>query len=92
MKELDQLPMRKLNLLLTALCLVSFSSGVKADMFTPSDSCSPPWNGKQASQYEIDSFKRCIENFVDEMNDAASKHRNAANSAIRKWNSFARGY
>ena len=60
---------------------------LKADYFSPSHSCSKPWD--QSDRYDVDNFKRCIEDFVDEMNDQASEHIEAANDAINDWNSFA---
>ena len=59
---------------------------VKADFLSPSHSCSKPWD--KSERYEVDKFKKCIEDFVDEMNDQASEHIKAANDAIKDWNSF----
>ena len=79
------------SMILMLACFSTLCAPVKGDMFTPSAPCSAPYNGLKASQWEIDSFKSCIENFVNEMNSAASTHRNAANNAIDQWNRFARG-
>ena len=84
--------MKRIALITTAALFMSFGTTIKADMFTPSDSCSEPWDRRKASQWEIDSFKSCIESFVDDMNNAAQNHRNAANDAINKWNNFASSY
>ena len=61
-----------------------------ADMFTPTNPCSKPWD--KSDSYAIDSYKNCIESFVDKMSREANTHRNAANNAIQDWNSFARGF
>lgn len=37
---------------------------------------------------EVDIYKRCINDFVDEQNTAINTHKNAAESAINEWNSF----
>jgi len=81
------------TLALSALCL---PSSVSSDMFTPSHSCSKPYKPYEfRDQYEIDNFmseveafKRCINDFVEEMNDAARKHQEAAEDAIDEWNSY----
>jgi hypothetical protein len=71
-------------------------SVASADMFTPSPSCYRPSKPYQFnSQYEIDQFmdevetyKQCINDFVEEQGDAVQNHRNAADEAIDEWNSF----
>lgn len=78
------------------LSLILYASAILADMFTPSAYCSKPYKPYEfTSQYEIDSFnndvdsyKYCIQNFVDEQNSAARKHEEAAQAAIREWNDF----
>jgi len=58
--------------------------------------CSKPQKPyKFTSEWEVSSFKsdveiykRCIEDFVDEQNEAIKKHRSAANDAIDEWNLF----
>ena len=69
---------------------------VMADMFTPSHSCFKPHKPYQFnSQWELNnfndevqSFKRCISDFVDEQNEAAQRHQVAASDAIDEWNNF----
>lgn len=59
---------------------------VMADMFTPSHSFFKPHKPYQFnSQWELNnfndevqSFKRCISDFVDEQNEAAQRHQVAA--------------
>jgi len=82
--------------LVSILFLLALSGTAKADMFTPTPSCSKPYKPYQfTDQYQVDNFnsevesyKRCINDFVDEQNDAARKHANAAEEAINEWNSF----
>ena len=57
-----------------------------ADMFAPSHSCYKPSKPYQFnSEWEVSSFKsevesyrNCIQNFVEEQNDSIRNHRNAA--------------
>jgi hypothetical protein len=75
---------------------VLFVNSVWADMFTPSHSCSKPYKPYQFSsdwevrqfQDEVEDYKRCINDFVEEQEDAVRKHQEAAQEAIDEWNSF----
>ena len=75
---------------------MGLAAPVCADMFTPSHSCSKPYKPYEFNdQYELDrfrgeveSYKQCIENFVEEQNDAARKHQDAAEEAIDEWNNY----
>jgi hypothetical protein len=79
-----------------SLVTLAISLPVQADMFTPSHSCSKPFKPYQFnSQWELDNFnddvqryKRCILDFVEEQNEAAENHREAASDAIDEWNRF----
>ena len=55
-----------------------------------SHGCSKPWD--KSDEWAIDTFKSCIENFVDEQQAAIKRHADAADEAINDWNSFARGW
>ncbi|GAB3317439.1 hypothetical protein [Haliea atlantica] len=78
----------------TAILAIAFP--VMADIFTPSHSCSKPYKPYQFNdQWELDNFndevqryKRCITDFVDEQNEAAEQHQQAASDAIDEWNNF----
>ncbi len=78
------------------LFTIFFSTTINADMFSPSHSCSKPYKPyKFTSQYEIDSFndevetfKQCINDFIEEMNDDSKRHQDAAEEAIDEWNYF----
>lgn len=80
-----------------AVCaLVILSTSAVADMFRPSHSCVKPLKPFEfSSQFEVDHFNRevdyyrsCIDDFVDEQNRAAENHMKAAEDAIYEWNSF----
>jgi hypothetical protein len=81
------------------LVLVAFTASlVSSDTFTPSHSCSKPFKPYRfTSQWELDNFndevrrfRSCIEDFVEEQEEAIKKHRSAANDAIEEWNRFVR--
>ena len=78
---------KSLNYLLFLSLWLFLLPSLKADYFSPSHSCSEPWD--KSDRYDVENFKECIEDFVDEMNDQASEHIEAANDAINDWNSFA---
>jgi hypothetical protein len=69
---------------------------VLADMFTPTPSCSKPYKPYEFTyQYQVDSFnddvqryKRCIQDFIDEQDNAVKTHQQAADNAIEEWNNF----
>ncbi|MEX5606840.1 hypothetical protein [Pseudomonas protegens] len=41
-------------------------------------------------QADVEEYKTCITDFVEEQQDAIRKHKSAADDAIEEWNSFAR--
>lgn len=78
----------------TFIIIITLSS--VADIITPSSYCSKPYKPYQFnSQSEIDNFnydvevyKQCISDFVEEQNQAAERHQQAASNAIDEWNNF----
>ena len=74
------------------------SSIALTDMFTPSPSCHKPFKPFEFnSQWEyqnfmseVENYKRCISDFVDEQNEASRRHQEAAEDAIAEWNRFVR--
>ena len=72
------------------------ASPLFADMFTLSHSCMKPYKPYEFdSQWEYDNFisevdryKACISDFVDEHSDAVRRHHEAAEEAIDEWNNF----
>ena len=69
-----------------------------ADTIEPSHGCNQPSvpyefeNQDERDQFnaEVDEYKSCITDFVEEQQDAIRKHKSAADDAIEEWNSFAR--
>ena len=87
----------KIKVILSIFTLISVMAfPAMADMFAPSHSCSKPYKPYQFDdQWELDRFnddvqryKRCISDFVDEQNEAAEQHQEAANDAIDEWNTY----
>lgn len=73
------------------------SAPLLADSFEPSHHCSEPYVPYEFdSEWERDSFidevedyKECISDFVEEQNEAVRNHQTAAEEAIGDWNRFA---
>jgi len=69
-----------------------------ADSYPPSHYCRKPFKPYQFnSQWELNNFndevqryKRCISDFVEEQEEAIEQHKQAAEDAIEEWNSFVR--
>ncbi|MBB6287652.1 LmbE family N-acetylglucosaminyl deacetylase [Pseudomonas sp. JAI120] len=69
-----------------------------ADTIEPSHDCSQPsvpyefedQNERDQFNAEVEEYKSCITDFVEEQQDAIRKHKSAADDAIEEWNSFAR--
>jgi hypothetical protein len=65
-------------------------------MFAPSPSCTKPYKPyKFNDQYEITNFKnqveeyrQCINDFVEEQNNAIVNHRHAAEEATSEWDNY----
>jgi len=79
---------------LAFLCITAMP--IIADTFTPSNSCSQPrkpyqfdddWEIERFKR-DVESYQRCISDFVDEQNEAVRKHQDAAEEAIDEWNNF----
>lgn len=87
-----------MRILLLLACAVLFAPApLLADSFKPSHHCSEPYVPYEFdSEWERDSFidevedyKECISDFVEEQNDAVRNHQSAAEEAIEDWNRFA---
>jgi len=82
--------------LVLILGLSSFEA--PADRYGLSPSCSKPFKPFQFnSQWEVENFKseverykRCISEFVEEQYEAINRHQQAADEAIEEWNDFVR--
>ena len=76
--------------------IVAFPQLGDADSWEPSHSCSKPHKPYEfTSQWQIDSFfnnvaryKNCIEEFIEEQEEAIENHMDASQEAIDDWNSF----
>lgn len=70
----------------------------QADIISPSHSCSRPYKPYQFNdewevqrfESEVQRYKQCIEDFVEEQEDEIQNHRDAAEEAIDEWNRFVR--
>ena len=79
-----------------ALLLIFLSTLASADKVTPTHSCIQPHrpfkfkSEAEVSAYkaEVESYRKCINDFVEEQNQAIQKHRDAANRAIEEWDFF----
>lgn len=77
--------------------LFCFVSTAWADSYQPSHDCSEPTepfdmtNDWERQQYidEIEEYKQCIEEFIEEQELAVRNHQNAADEAVDDWNGFA---
>ena len=80
--------------------LVSLSTAVPAwaDSWPPSPGCFKPqkpyridtqWQLDQF-QDEVKKYRRCIEDFIQEQDQAILNHRKATEEAIDEWNNFVR--
>jgi len=86
----------KKRIIISGFVILVVSLPILADMFSPSPSCFKPYKPYEFnSQSELDSFndeveryKRCISDFVEEQNEAAESHQQAANDAIEEWNRY----
>ena len=88
--------MYKIIRLLLIVTYILIPHTALADIISPSPYCSKPYKPyKFNSQSELDrfndevrSYKSCINDFVEEQQDAVTRHSNAANEAIEEWNRF----
>jgi len=86
--------MRKI--VIFAFAAVCLALPVSADYFQPSHSCYKPYKPIQFSNdwerrnflSDVETYRMCIEQFVDEQRAAAQRHLNAADEAINEWNMF----
>lgn len=88
--------MKRIVSLLAALLLAMQITPARADMFAPSHTCSKPYvptsfssnSELESFKLDVEQYKRCIEDFVNDQKDAIKKHKEAADDAIDEWNSF----
>ena len=88
---------RKLVATIVGLVLV-LAPTVFADYYIPSPICSKPIKPyKFNSEWEynnymnqVRAYQECLNIFIEEQYDAASRHMEAAENAVEEWNRFAR--
>jgi hypothetical protein len=76
--------------------VVASTNTATADSWGVSHSCSKPYKPYQFnSEYEyqnfleeVETYKRCIQDFIEEQGNAVDEHSNAASEAIEEWNRF----
>jgi hypothetical protein len=61
--------------------LVLLPLSVHADMITPSHNCSKPVNRSQTYRRQVNSYRRCLSDFVNQQNKEARMHSEAARIA-----------
>lgn len=84
--------------ILITTVLILMANYAQADSYEPSTYCSKPYKPYEfnsqweldAFQSEVDEYRRCIEDFVDEQENAIRQHQYAIETAIDEWNSFVR--
>jgi len=88
--------MKRLSIVSLGALFLCVALPASADSFPPSHSCRKPFKPyKFNSEWEIQQFKdeverykRCISDFVDEQNEEARNHQQAAEDAIEEWNRY----
>jgi len=81
---------------ISVFSLVATAGNLHADSYSPSHSCYKPSKPYEfTSQWEVDSFndevemyRNCIADFVEEQQEAIRRHSQAAEEAIDEWNNF----
>lgn len=90
-----EINMRALLASIFIICMTT-SAVIIADPYQPSHDCSKPdkpfefedeWELENFNS-EVEDYKQCISDFVDEQNEAVRHHQNAGQEAIDEWNSF----
>lgn len=84
--------------IISSIIYILFFQNTFSDWIRPTESCYEPSKPYRFnSQYEIDSYKReieqykqCIMDFIEKQKNEAKTHHEAANNAIEKWNNFVR--
>jgi len=88
--------MKKLSAVSLIVLMFCVALPVFADSYTPSHSCHKPFkpykfdNQWEIQQFkdEVERYKRCISDFVDDQNEEARNHQQAAEDAIEEWNRY----
>ena len=89
--------MRLANLAIGLLLAIA-ALPAQADRVPPSDYCSKPYKPYQFNsdfeiqnfKMEVERYKSCIDDFVEEQDRAIRNHQRAAQDSIEEWNRFVR--
>jgi len=81
---------------IATLLITMVSLQAQSDTFTPSHYCTKPFKPIQFSSdmevqiflNQVDAYERCINNFIQEQEEAIRRHREATQNAINEWNRF----
>lgn len=76
--------------------VVAMSNLAFADSYVPLHSCAPPViptgsisnNEVDALNIDIESYRKCIQQFIREQNAAIDMHERAHQEAVNEWNLF----
>ncbi len=79
-----------------SLLFLSISSICLADSYEPNNYCSKPYKPSNFnSRYEmntyldeVEEYKQCLNDFIEEQNEGINNHKRAINDAILDWNDF----
>ena len=87
---------RLIKSLLVIISACAICLPVRADMISHSLSCSKPYKPSQLkTQNEVDkfndyveSYRKCLSEFIEEQQEAASRHQQSAIDANNEWNRY----
>jgi hypothetical protein len=88
--------MQKLARIAFTLIFLVIATPIHSDSFGVSHYCSKPhkpyefndeWELERFKD-DVEEYKRCINDFVEEQHDAIRNHQRAAEEAIDEWNNF----
>ena len=82
--------------IVATVCALALCGAAQADTFQPSHPCSQPYKPFEFTSDwelrnfldEVEDYRQCIEDFVEEQQDAIRKHSAAAEEAIEEWNDY----
>lgn len=87
--------MKRIFVILSIASCLFTPTAASADSFQPSPYCHKPdlfmFNGRSdygLLEMEVENYRFCINRFIEEQNEAVQVHRDAAQAAVRDWNSF----
>ena len=89
---------KKAILFITIVILLTIGKeAVNADIFSPSPSCikpSKPFTNDEylwlSFKYDVERYKRCIEDFIEDQDSEIKLHQEAQRESAEEWNHFVR--